>query len=151
MNKWSKLYLWYVGLFWALYGMALSFNPDILTLVTGINQDNWVIAAEIRAMYGGLEWGIGLFTLLAVCPRFYKYHHAAILLNAIILSGLTIFRVWGMLVSGPGGIEPFMIDFGTDNIPLSYNAGALWAFEIPCAILGWILLKHLPEKIEEAA
>ena len=138
MPKLTKFYLWYVGLFWTLYGLANIFYPEILTMVATLGQDNWVAAAEVRAMYGGAEYAIGLFTLIGLCPAF-DFQKAAILLNALLLTALAVTRAAGMLIDGPG-IEAFIVSFGMTDIPASYNSGAFWFFEVPFAILGWFLL-----------
>ncbi len=138
MQKLVKPYLWYVGLFWLLYGIANIIAPSTLSYVSGLDQSSWIVAAEVRAMYGGLEWGLGLFTLLGLCPAF-NYERAAVLLNAIVLSALAVTRAAGILIDGPG-LEGLAISFGMDNIPLSYNSGALWFFEVPFGILGFLLI-----------
>ena len=124
-----------------LYGAAVIFKPEILSIVASLGQESWVVAAEVRAMYGGLEFGIGLFTLLGLCPAF-DYHRAAIMLNAILLTCLALTRILGMLLDGPG-VGAFAVSFGATDIPASYNSGALFFFEAPFAILGWVLLAKL--------
>ena len=136
----AKFYLWFLGLFWLLYGIAVSFHPAILTYVAQFDLSNWIVAAEVRAMYGGLEWGLGIFTLLGLCPAF-DYKRAAILLNAILMTLLTLTRFAGVLIDAPDA-SALALTFGFDNIPQNYNSGALWCLELPMAIMGWVLVSR---------
>ena len=133
----SHFYLIYVGLFWSLYGLANIIYPQILTHVALLGQQHWVAAAEVRAMYGGAEFAIGVFTLIGL-SRNGDYKKPAILLNALLLSGLAVTRIIGLLIDGPDA-SVFAVSFSLTQIPPSYNSGALWFFELPFALLGWYL------------
>jgi Domain of unknown function (DUF4345) len=77
------------------FGIALLIFPNLIGLI-GVKELKNSGLVEIRAMYGGLQLGLGLFFLLALNrPRWVR---AGLVLQVCILGGLVIGRIFGLVV-----------------------------------------------------
>lgn len=141
----QKIYLGVLAAFWSIYGLVNLIYPETLTFVAGLGQDNWSAAIEVRAMYGGLELAIGFLCILGLIERF-NFLRAALVVNTALMLGLVAGRFVGLLIDGPDGLESMKVGFGLENITESYNAGALWFFELPSALIGIYLLGNRQEQ-----
>ncbi|RLQ23192.1 DUF4345 domain-containing protein [Seongchinamella sediminis] len=120
----GKGLLWAAGLVFAVYGVACFVTPELPAGYAGLGIGSGDAYAEMAAMYGGLQFGFGLFLLLAALkPGFYR---AALTLLVMAIGCLAVARLhaaWdtGWMVAG-------------------YTWGAL-AFEFAVAILAAIALR----------
>jgi hypothetical protein len=130
----AKIILSITAAVWLGYGAWLFFDPKGLTYL-GYGLDNWSAIVEVQAMYGAVEFMLGVFTLLGVLyPK--RYMHAALLLWAFIYSALVFGRTVGIIQWGGS----FALHFGADALPWNYNPGAMFFLELPSATLCWISL-----------
>jgi hypothetical protein len=137
--KFAKIVLAFTAAVWIGYGGWLFFDPKGLAYM-GFGLDNWSAIVEVQAMYGGAEIAMGIFALLGVLkPQ--RYMHGALLLWAMIYTGLVIGRIVGIIQWG----GTFAVPMGV--LPDSYNPGAMWFLEIPSATLCWISLYLTRDKV----
>lgn len=138
----AKIMLSLTATIWILYGGWLFVDPTGLRYA-GFALDNWSTIVEVQAMYGAAEMMLGVFALLGVLnPK--RYMHSALLLWCMIYSGLAVGRIVGLIAFD----GDFLITFGPEGLPNSYNAGALYFLELPSAILlAWAIKQtnHAPE------
>jgi hypothetical protein len=127
-EKFIRGYLYVFSSIWIFYSLFVWVNPAFLASISGLGLDHWSAVVEVRAMYGGLEFGLALFALAgAVFPL--RYLRANVLLWMLVNGFLTVGRISGILIDG----GTFGIEFGT--LPSSYNSGALWLLEGPSALI----------------
>jgi hypothetical protein len=106
------------------YGLISLFSPAIPSGAAGLEMTNGDAFAEIGAMYGGLQTGIGVFCLLALLkPDFYR---AGLLLLAVAIGTLAVARLISLMV--------------TDDVVSIYSYGAL-AYEFATALIAAAGLK----------
>ncbi len=91
----------------------------------GLIISNGDAFAEVGAMYGGLQTGLGLFFLLAVLkPEFYR---SALIVLLLTIGSLALARLSSLLI--------------TDQVITAYTYGAL-SYEIATACIAAIALKR---------
>jgi len=121
----SKIVLWIAAIGFTPYGFLCLIEPSTATDYAGLTMTNGDAFAEISAMYGGLQLGLGLLCLLgALKPRF---THTGLTAVAFVIGGLVVGRTTGFLV-------------GSDPVT-SYTYGAL-AFEWVLTILSILALRQ---------
>ncbi len=129
----SKFVLFLSGLVWIGYGAWLFFDPTGLVYM-GYGLDNWSAIVEVQAMYGAVEFMLGIYAMVGVFkPK--EYLRPALLLWAFIFTGLVVGRIVG-ITQWDG--EWWVYDFGAEGLPMAYNPGALWFYEVPCMIMCWV-------------
>ncbi len=120
----GKIVLWISAIMFASYGLACFFSPSIAANNAGLHMTNGDAFAEIGAMYGGLQTGVGAFCLLAALRS--EYYRAGLMLLTLGIGALALGRLYSLLVGGsPVGF---------------YTYGAL-GYEIATAVLAGIALK----------
>ncbi len=129
-SKAMKIFLLINVCVWVPYALVCTFAPGLLAgeVVEGLvvfDQSGWVEKVEVRAMYGGAQLAIGLFALVALLKP--QHRTAAVIFYLLLFSGLSLVRIAGLLIDGPG----LAFTFSTQVDPASYNGGALWCFEFP--------------------
>ena len=124
----TRAFLLIVGLIFMAYGIACALDPNLPARLAGLAVLSGDGYAELGAMYGGLQTGVGLFlALAAVRPTL---HDSALLL---LLLGI------GLLALLRGGST-----LRTDDVVSAYTWGAL-AFEtFVTATAAWLLLRRSP-------
>ena len=63
----GRTVLWIMGLGFLAFGVAYLVDPHGMMSMVGVELDSASGAADVRAIYGGLEIGVGLFLL--ACAR----------------------------------------------------------------------------------
>jgi len=117
----SRILLGLTGLAFAGYGVYCAYDLDMIVRLTGIAFRAPSAAVESRAMYGGLQTGIGLLLInSAVNKRLTAYGLVAMV---FVLGGLALGRALGISMDG--------ID--------DYNQGAL-VYEASSAVLAGIAI-----------
>ena len=107
------------------YGLLCLVSPDVPAGYAGLKLSNGDAFAEIGAMYGGLQTGLGLFFMLAVLRTAFCRPALVVLIFAI--GSLALGRlVWLMI---------------TDEMVTAYTYGAL-AYELATACLAAIALQR---------
>lgn len=61
----ARVFLVFVGLVFAGYGVACAWDPELPARLAGLAVQNGDGYAELGAMYGGLQLGVGLFCIYA--------------------------------------------------------------------------------------
>ena len=125
----GKVMIVITGLVWTLYGAWLFVNPYGLSNA-GFDFPNWSVTVEVVAMYGLYEFMIGVFTWVGLA-RQREFMRPVMLLWALLYTGLALGRFYGILRYGGS----FSI---VEELPETYNPGAMFVLEGPSAILFWI-------------
>lgn len=128
-----KLFFLINALVWTGYGILCLLVPGMLSgeVVTDLivfDLTEAVAKTEVRAMYGGVQLAIGLFAALVLLKQLHQ--RTALLFYLLLFAGLTFSRAAGLLIDGPS----FSYSFSDGFTSASYNAGALWVFELPMFI-----------------
>jgi hypothetical protein len=117
----SRILLGLTGVAFAGYGVYCAYDLDMIVRLTGIAFRAPSAAVESRAMYGGLQTGLGLLFLnSAVNPRMTAYGLVAMV---FVMGGLAVGRAIGI---------------STDGID-DYNQGAL-IYEATSAVLAGVAI-----------
>jgi len=79
------------------YGLVSLVSPEIPSGLAGLQMNGGDAFAEVGAMYGGLQTGIGLFCLLAVLKA--EYYRAGLLLLVVSIGALALARSLSSLMA----------------------------------------------------
>jgi hypothetical protein len=93
-----NLYLRFTGVLFSLYGAYLYMDPQYLIDLLELGESA-AARTELRAMYGGLQLGVGIFLLLAAQKDKAFKQFTCIVLIAIF-AGLSTARAAGMIIDG---------------------------------------------------
>ena len=116
--------LWFSAIVFIAYGLFGFFNPNIPADFSGLQMINGNGYADIGAMYGGLQIGIGFFCLLSALRNdFYK---AGLALLTITIGCLALGRLFNAVAT-------------TDALSI-YTYGAL-IYEFITALLAAMVLR----------
>jgi len=92
----AQIFLGLSAVVWLPYALLCLLNPDFLAGAAGVSTTSPTGLSEIRAMYGGLQAGIGILALLgAARPGFTR---PALLMLLCLATGLGLARVAGVIV-----------------------------------------------------
>ena len=120
----GKAVLWFGALVFIAYGLACLWSPALPAGYAGLAMTNGDAHAEMRAMYGGLQFGFGVFCLIgALRADFLRPALASIVL---LLGGLALARLYSTVT-------------GADPVT-GYTHGAL-IFEFSIAVLAALALR----------
>jgi hypothetical protein len=108
----TRSFLLIVGAIFAAYGIACALDPALPARLAGLTISNGDGFAEMGAMYGGLQVGVGLFCILAALQP--ALQRGALLLLLLSIGLLAVMRGTSTL--------------RTDELVTAYTWGAL-AFE----------------------
>jgi formate/nitrite transporter FocA (FNT family) len=116
--KFARWYLIINGLMLALYGAYCIYSPQFVADITAMTASTKAIT-EIRAMYGGAEFTLGLFFIvMASQPR---YHEPGLIGLALLYGGLCSARALGIAIQGGD-------DYNTPAVIFETTAAALAVF-----------------------
>ncbi len=121
----TRLFLAFSALVWLPYGIFCFFQPSFLNEAAGLLGTSPTATTEIRAMYGGLEAGIGAFCVWALVRP--ELARSALLMLCFTCGGLALTRTAGLVL---------------DQSASGYTFGGL-AFEVPSTIIAIILVRRL--------
>jgi hypothetical protein len=83
----GKIVLWITAVMFVVYGVACFISPALPAGYAGLAMTNGDAFAEVGAMYGGLQTGIGLFCALgATRAAFYRPALTLLLLGVGLLA-----------------------------------------------------------------
>lgn len=119
----TRSFLLIVGLIFFAYGVACAVDPGLPARVAGLQILTGDGYAEMGAMYGGVQAGVGLFLAIAA---FRRTHQSPALLLLALTMGLVA------LVRGVSALRD-------DGVLTAYTWGAL-GFEIAVTIIAVTLL-----------
>jgi hypothetical protein len=86
----NRSFLLVVGLIFIAYGVACALDPGLPARLAGLAIENGDGYAELGAMYGGLQTGVGLF--LAVAAFQPRLQHGALFLLVLGIGLLAALR-----------------------------------------------------------
>lgn len=96
----SKIFLGLSVLVWLPYGFYCFFAPEYLAEAAGVVGATATGTTEIRAMYGGLQAGIGALCLAAL--RNAEFEKTALVAIFFLSAGLFMGRLTGIFLDGSG-------------------------------------------------
>lgn len=92
----SRIFLGLQALVWLPYGLFCFLQPAFLTEAAGIALTSATATTEVRAMYGGLQAGIGALALVAVLRP--DFERPALTMLAFLAVGLGVTRLAGAVM-----------------------------------------------------
>ncbi|MFA5684985.1 MAG: DUF4345 domain-containing protein [Lysobacteraceae bacterium] len=98
MRTLSRLTLWLAGLGFLGFGIACLIAPVATLAAAGMEVAGAVAATELRAFYGGLEIGLGLFIVATALSE--QRHRAGLWLCLAAYGGIGLARALGMALDG---------------------------------------------------
>lgn len=101
-----RIFLGFSTLVWLPYGLFCFVQPSFLNEAAGVLAGSATGTTELRAMYGGLQAGIGLLCLSALLrPAMVR---PALLTLAFLTGGLFLSRLTGLLLFD-GGLSGYTV------------------------------------------
>jgi len=92
--------LWLCALVFLATGLVFTVTPESMFAAIGLDVPNGSPVTELRAVYGGLEVGAGIF--LALCARRGGVAvELGLVLSFLMLAGLATYRGIGMGIDSP--------------------------------------------------
>ncbi|WP_068860057.1 DUF4345 domain-containing protein [Perlucidibaca aquatica] len=125
MEKFTQGFLLLCGLSFLLIGANTFYDPLAAMAPVELNINTVSALNELRANYGGLQIGMGLFLLAGLCCK--TYLRPALLAQALIVGGL----VTGRLIS-----------VAIDGQPNAFIQGLI-VLESITTLLSWVLFNRL--------
>ena len=122
----GKFILWTSALLFVGYGLVGLVSPGIPAGFAGLEIGTGDAFAEVGAMYGGLQTGLGLFCALAALRS--EYYQAGLILLVLGIGSLALARLISLLAS----IDPVT----------AYTYGAL-TYEMATAIIAAVALRNI--------
>ncbi len=120
----GKIVLWAAGLIFASYGVFCFLSPELPANYAGLSIGSGDAYAEMGAMYGGLQFGFGVFCILcALRPTFFR---AGLTMLVMVIGCLAFARLYS--------------SYSADWLVGSYTWGAM-GFEFVTATLAAIALR----------
>lgn len=88
----GKILLWVSGAIFISYGIACFLSPELPAGYAGLSIGSGDAYAEISAMYGGLQTGVGIFCVICALQR--GLQRAGLMLLAIGIGALAFARIY---------------------------------------------------------
>ena len=100
--------LWFVCIAFVGFGLAFTIAPEpIADLITGTSPDEPSGLIDMRATYGGVAIGMGIF--VGLCARRRDWTRIGLIFSLLVIAGIGAARVVGIVADGsPNG---FMLAF----------------------------------------
>ncbi len=89
-----KIYLLLNGLLYLLFGLWCALDPNWTAHAVGFSLPAAQGIAEFVAVYGGLEFGVGVFFLL--CAFDARFRLAGVLFGVCFYTGIFVFRTFAI-------------------------------------------------------
>lgn len=125
-----RVYLSFMVLVWLPWGLICIFDIESIAQVIGVVGNSPSANTDIRVMYGGVQFGVGLMALFVL---FYpRYFNSLLFCLAFLGSCMAISRSYGLMVDGSSTV---------------YTWGVV-AFEYFVAIssVAWLLVLSRPQQ-----
>ena len=145
----TQVFLAVNSVFWLPWGLLCLVWPqvwagDVIPGMAVFDLSGAVARTEVRAMYGGLQMGIGVFALVGAFRS--RHRESAFLFFLLALTGLVLCRLGGMIAEG----ESTWLSFSTAIAPGKYNQVGLAMYELPNCVLAWTLFLLRPRGAKRA-
>jgi hypothetical protein len=116
----ARIFFALTALVWLPYGLFCFFRPDYLAGAAGVAATTATGAVELRAMYGGLQAGIGALALAAALrPALVR---PALLASCFVFAGLASSRLLAAIAAHE--LSPYTT--GALGLEWGSTAIALW-------------------------
>ena len=102
-----RLILAVIALSYAGFGFVFLFNPDAWGTTVSIAFTAPAGRTDFRAMYGGLEFGVGVFLLLCALRR--EFVRIGLFASACALIAMATARTTGMVLDGFDFMQLFIV------------------------------------------
>lgn len=112
------------GAVFALYGLGCLLSPIMVAEYAGMELPGPSALAEVAAMYGGLQAGIGM--LFLYCARWPNWVRPGLAVMVVLIGALALARTLGLLMHGIS----------------AYNMAAL-AYESVSALLAFVAFRFV--------
>jgi len=129
----ARTYLRILGSMTLFFGLVYLLSPQSMTDPTGFGALGPAATTDVRATYGGLQIGLGLFLLWAAAQE--ARVRLALVLQVLTIGAVASARAIGILLDGEA---------------TGVLVGAL-AFEVLLTIVSIALLRRLPHAMPSAA
>jgi len=106
MTLW-RLILAVIALSYAGFGFAFLFKPDEWGALVSVAFTTSAGRTDFRAVYGGLEFGVGVFLLLCALRR--EFVRLGLFASACALVAMATARSTGMLLDGFDVLQFFIV------------------------------------------
>lgn len=117
----GRLVLVLNGLAFLGFGLAFAVVPDTMLALLDLPIPNGVARTDLRAIYGGLEIGFGLYLLLSATRP--SWLLSGLLASTLATAGLVTGRTFGLALDG---LDPFNAKLlASEALALGLSAGAL--------------------------
>jgi hypothetical protein len=83
---------------WLPYGLYCFLDPAVLGSVAGVTFASATGSTEIRAMYGGLQMGVGVLSVLGLLRI--EWRTAALRALLVLVGSLLVSRLAGVVLDG---------------------------------------------------
>ena len=97
----GRIVLIVMGILWVLFGVLGLISPAVVGGGLGIELPTADAVTDVRAIYGGLQIGIGLYFFY--CSRSAELIRPGLIALALIAAGFGVGRSFGILVDGARG------------------------------------------------
>jgi uncharacterized protein DUF4345 len=94
----SRIFFALTALVWLPYGIFCFFQPGYLAQAAGVAATSATGTTELRAMYGGLQAGIGAFALAAALRP--ALVGPALIASCFLFAGLAVTRLLAAIGTG---------------------------------------------------
>ena len=121
--KFSVLLLWITAALFVAFGLGFAFAPEALAdLVTGAAPSTSSGVTDMRATYGGVVIGLGLF--VGLCARRPEWVRMGLIASLLVVASIGATRLGGIIADGSP--NAFMIIF----LALELLSVGLYAFAL---------------------
>ena len=93
--KYSKPYIIFTLLVWLPWGLVCVFNTDIILEIVGVTSIHPTGNTDVRVMYGGVQFAVGLMAARALRDR--RYFEKLLWTLAFLGSCMAISRFYGLV------------------------------------------------------
>jgi hypothetical protein len=111
------------GVIFVLLGLGFLFDPMGMAATISLEPTSAAGMAELRAVYGGLELGLGGFFLLAL--RWERLQESALWLLLIAYGGISVGRMGGVLLDQPSDSMTYQL-LAIEIVGAALAGAALW-------------------------
>jgi len=128
----SRAFALFTALYWGACGIYFFLHPEAMQHA-GYEIKHWAALTEARAMYGGIEIALAMFSFLGFL-RPINYLKQMLTLNLLVFGWIGIGRIAG-IIQYQGTFQLIW-----DQPPLGFNSITLWLSDIPMVIFCLIFI-----------
>lgn len=118
--RFARLLLVANGAAFALYGLACLASPGLVAEYAGMELPGPSALAEVAAMYGGLQAGVGL--LFLYCAFRPQRVPQGLGLMVVLIGALALARTIGLLMHGPSAYNLSALAYESVTVALAFLA-----------------------------